>query len=1186
MRLLVDRLFQVLLFPLAALALPGLLPIEPSSGQEAREEFFEKKIRPLLVDACLDCHGADTAEGKLRLDSRAGWQRGGERGPAIVPGDPVASLIYQAVKGESGMPRMPPDDYSEPLPASQIADLEQWIRGGAVDPRDGQAVRQIDLQAESHWAFQPIPQSFPDLGPRHPVDFFIDRQLEKTGLITTPPADPRTLTRRATFDLIGLPPTDEQLELGRKDFAALVEQLLQSPHYGERWGRHWLDVARYSDAKDGVLMYGDARIRPFAYTYRDYVIQAFNRDLPFDEFVRHQLAADQLDLPPASPDLAALGFLTLGRMFDLNRHDVIDDQIDVVTRGFLGLTASCARCHDHKFDPIPTADYYSLYGVFASTIEPLDRPRIGEVTAAGQAFEAELKNKLDEINALSQAHYQRTLKTARDKTTEYLVRVATTEPDFAETAVFFKSLVPGHLRPQIVHRWRKLVARRSHANDPLFGPWHDLHQRFERYEAIDPRPESAEDFLQQPANRIADLAEHWLSRGVDPELVAFLQEADPLSPQEIAEAYGRSLEPLNKSLAATAEELAKIDANIRALESTGFNVADIVAGGNGFGTGRKGNGIHPATGKPSQGQAGFIEIPQPDQLVPATEFPLIDGVFVPAGGEATISTTSLKVNDLPATSGKTWDFFKFDVSSGSSQTRIDGIDYSAEPNWVLAMHANKGITFDLQAFRESRPFAAATFRAVLGNSGAAGQSQIDFFVYVDGQRVLEIRDFAAQSPGRKIEIPLTPEHRFLTLVATEGKQGISHDQVILGNPEIAWKNQQVDEPTRQRIVDLRTQRQSLVRQQKAILEKQRSQPLFQLIHSPEGPVWFPEEEVEYYLSRQDRDHFRGLLNQVDAIAVRHAAAADRAMVLHDRNQLFDPVIFQRGDPGQKGTPVPRQTLSLLEPEAAPFQNGSGRLELAESIVAEDNPLTARVWVNRVWMHHFGEPLVATPSDFGLQAERPPQLELLDYLASYLIEQGWRTKPLHRLIMSSRTYQRSSQVPDAAVFREQLSRDPENQYFWKGNRRRLDLEQMRDAMLFVSGQLDTRMYGRPQLITDPNNRRRTVYAFVERQNLPEIIQSFDAANADTSTARRPETIVPQQALFAMNAPFVLRQAEALAKSLEQLPDDDERIKGLFRKLFHREPMATEREAIRPELTRIGLQQLAHVLLITNEFMYID
>jgi len=351
---------------------------------DTKLELFEKQIRPLLVNHCYQCHGPDEAAGKLRLDTKAGWTRGGERGPVIAPGDPSASLLIRAVKHQDPKLRMPPPDAEKQLTASQIRNLETWIRQGAVDPRQGEIITTaIDKQATTHWAFQPVQK--PQLtGQGHPVDLLINRQLEAQKFTTTGPADMRTLIRRATYDLHGLPPTAEQLATPRDQFPQLINTLLASPRYGERWGRHWLDVARYSDAKDGVLMYGDARIRPFAYTYRDYVIRAFNDDKPFDQFVREQLAADQLQLPKDSPDLAAMGLLTLGRMFDRNPPDIIDDRIDVVTRGFLGLTVSCARCHDHKFDPLPTADYYSLYGVFASSSEPYQRPRIEAVSAAGQ----------------------------------------------------------------------------------------------------------------------------------------------------------------------------------------------------------------------------------------------------------------------------------------------------------------------------------------------------------------------------------------------------------------------------------------------------------------------------------------------------------------------------------------------------------------------------------------------------------------------------------------------------------------------------------------------------------------------------------------------------------------------------------------------------------------------------------
>ena len=439
--------------------------------ERSGDRVFEKRVRPIFVDHCYECHGSDDPAGQLRLDTKAGWKRGGQGGPAVVPGDPSASLLIRAVSYHSEDLQMPPTDSGGKLTDRQIADLTHWIRQGAADPRTDAVVEtDIERRARTHWAFQSITAPAIDQG-KHPIDQLIDRKLAERGFSVSEPADMRTLIRRATFDLHGLPPTPEQLATPREQFSELIKELLSSPRYGERWGRHWLDVARYADAKDGVLMYGDARVRPFAYTYRDYVIRAFNDDKPFDQFIREQIAADQLGLPQDSPALAGMGLLTLGRMFDNNRHDVIDDQIDVVTRGFLGLTVSCARCHDHKFDPVPTADYYSLYGVFASSIEPLERPRIEPISDEGKAFEKEFGDKLAEVLTLRQQRYEEVTRTARDRVADYLVQAATTEPDIAETTIFFLSLLPEQLRPQITWRWRKLIARRAFPDDPIFGPW-------------------------------------------------------------------------------------------------------------------------------------------------------------------------------------------------------------------------------------------------------------------------------------------------------------------------------------------------------------------------------------------------------------------------------------------------------------------------------------------------------------------------------------------------------------------------------------------------------------------------------------------------------------------------------------------------------------------------------------------
>lgn len=1143
-----------------------------SAAGDESTDFFEKRIRPILVERCYDCHGEETAEGNLRLDTKLGWARGGKSGPAIVPGDPAASLLLRAVQYKDARLKMPPEDGGGKLTDAEIEALTIWIRQGAVDPRHGEALTHpIYAAAKDHWAFQPIRRpAVPEAV--HPIDYFIDRQLTDVQFQAAPAADTRTLIRRLTYDLVGLPPTAKQLTTPADQIPQLVDELLASPRHGERWGRHWLDVARYSDAKDGVLMYGDARIRPFAYTYRDYVIRAFNDDKPFNQFIREQLAADQLPLPTGSPDLAGMGLLTLGRMFDRNRHDVIDDQIDVVTRGFLGLTTSCARCHDHKFDPIPTADYYSLYGVFASSHEPYERPRIEPVTEAGKAYEEEFGNKLKEVYALRKQRYSETLETARDRTADYLEMVATSEPDISETSVFFLSLIEDQLRPQITYRWRKLVARRAFADDPVFGPWHDMMR----------------DFTLRPAQ--------WRQQGIDSRIIDALVAAKPQTRAEVARCYGQTIRDIWGREADAKKRVAEIERQLTALDGP-ISLADVVAGGNGYGTGKKGNGIHPATGKPTSGETGFVDIPKPDDFVAVPDNPLVDGVFVPKSEAVTISSTGLQANELPVTTGKTWDYFKFGPSSGFTSTQIDGIDFNQAPRTIVAMHANKGITFDIGAIRKMHDFGDSRFTARFGHGGAKNESRLDFSIFVDGRNLLQLRDFLAQQKGHEVDIRLPGDARFLTLIVTEGGQGISHDQAILGDPQIIPDaGAKPSESKLAKIAALEDEKRKL----EQLLANLKREPLegdqlADLLLSEESPVWFPENEVYYYLSRQQKDAFRGLVGQLDAISVKHKAAAGRAMVVIDSQNLCDPVIFQRGDASLRGAPVPRQFLSILDgDDRVPFAKGSGRLELAEHIASGENPLTARVWVNRVWMHHFGEPLVETPSDFGLRTKQPVYHELLDYLAAELIENGWHSKPIHRLITSSKAYQRESRLGDSARLANQQQRDPTNRYVWRANRRRLDLEQMRDTMLVVSGQIDFSMYGRPPLITEANNRRRTVYGFVERQSVPNVVKTFDFANADTSTARRVATTVPQQALFAMNSEFVTTTTAGVTAQVQKAgPDVRDQIAQTYSIVLGRQPSPDELELSRQFLSAAGpveiqlsLEQFVQTLLMTNEFMFVD
>ena len=404
-------------FPTAPAAKAPAAPAAPAAATATatltaqQTEFFEGKIRPLLAAHCLKCHSA--AEGKtkggLALDTRDGTLKGGDSGPAVVPGNPDKSSLIRAVRYTDSNLQMPPK--GEKLSDAQIADLVAWVRMGAPDPRTGAAKgKYADASAKkTWWSFQPVKKQEPPAvqnksWPANPVDNFVLAKLEEKNLKPSGPADRRVLIRRLYFDLIGLPPTPAEVEAFVNDKSAsayekLVDKLLASPHYGERWGRHWLDVARYSDTVGDPARRKESPAYPFAWTYRDYVVKAFNDDKPYDQFIREQIAADKLPNNKDRTTLAALGFITVGDHFDGNRDDIINDRIDVVTKGFNGLTVACARCHDHMFDPIPTKDYYALHGIFASTEEPSELPVIATTDKAKYAEYLKEKAALDKAEA-------------------------------------------------------------------------------------------------------------------------------------------------------------------------------------------------------------------------------------------------------------------------------------------------------------------------------------------------------------------------------------------------------------------------------------------------------------------------------------------------------------------------------------------------------------------------------------------------------------------------------------------------------------------------------------------------------------------------------------------------------------------------------------------------------------------
>ena len=765
-----------------------------SSGEQAlavEYEYFERKIRPLLSEHCYECHSeqAKTLHGGLRLDSAEGIATGGDGGTLLVAGKPEESLLIEAILYE-GM-EMPPKGR---LAETDIAELTQWVRRGAhFPPAADHVVRtnnSIDFEeGRQFWSFQPVrEQPLPEVAdanwPQTRVDSFIMEAMQREGLTPAPRADRATLMRRLSFALTGLPPTPERLAAFVNDDSAeaydqLVDELLESPRYGEKWGRWWLDLARYTDSTASWLPQTAQ-----AYLYRDWVVQAFNDDMPYDEFIHRQLATDLMP-QTAADDLPALGFLSLSpeywkelqlpsELIKVIVADEWEERVDAVSRTFLGLTVACARCHDHKFDPISADDYYGLAGIFASTR----------------------------------------------------------------------------------HKERPLVSDEAYA----------------------------------------------------PVLVA-------------------------------KQQVAKLEEQVAQLKM--------------------------------------------QQPVP--------------------------------------------------------------------------------------------------------QDQIDELV-------------------AKIE-------------------------------------------------DLKT-----------------STPFY------DTPLANALAEESMYV-------------------VRAGDTPDQGTRLEYRPGPQDLPSFIRGNPNRPGPIIPRRFLTVLSDEQPePYENGSGRLELAQSITTEAQGLTARVIVNRVWLAHFNQGIVATPSDFGQQGDRPTHPELLEDLAARFVKNHWSIKQLHREILRSATWQQSS-----AAELDANHPDPENQWLSHANRRRLSFEEWRDAMLVVSGELDPAAGGPAAPLDTATNHRRTLYASIDRQDMSPTLMIHDFPDANQHSPMRTATVTPLQGLFAINSPLLQERAQGLVARLHQpqLEDDASRIRQVYLWLYSRAPTARElqlglayltppqaAEESQDDAALARWHQYAHVLLASNEFIFID
>ncbi|WP_373653556.1 PSD1 and planctomycete cytochrome C domain-containing protein [Schlesneria sp. DSM 10557] len=517
-------------------------------------DFFEKRVRPLLVEHCLECHGSKKQEAGLRLDTHAGFLKGTDGGP-VFSGNAEGSRLLKVLEYADGDTQMPPKGK---LPAEQIADFQQWLSMGAPWPAES-VVDAAD--PKDHWAFKPVKRpAIPHLtslsGNPHseavpvsqvqtPVDAFITQSLAEKDITLAPPASRYEFIRRATLDLWGVPPTFDQVQEFLADQSPdaaerLIDRLLASPYYGQRWGRHWLDVARYADSK-GYVFTAEPRY-PYSYTYRDYVVEAMNSDLSYDRFVVEQIAADLVVLNEKGEQgiaesqdsrLAALGFLTVGRRYLNNQNDIIDDRIDVVTRGLLGMTVGCARCHDHKFDPIPTADYYSLYGVFASTTEPEELPVIGlpKDQAAYRQFLAELEKRQADVLAYEKESIPKLAEEIRVVAGDSLQQIAKEIPAWNQTPVAFTGA--NEPRRPVVQRWKDLLNRNVAQPHPALVPWFVLS-----------KVEKPEDFSAAVTQMVESWANDDEAARVNPLVRQAIVAQKPTTLLELARLYGNLFDDL------------------------------------------------------------------------------------------------------------------------------------------------------------------------------------------------------------------------------------------------------------------------------------------------------------------------------------------------------------------------------------------------------------------------------------------------------------------------------------------------------------------------------------------------------------------------------------------------------------------------------------------------------------------
>jgi mono/diheme cytochrome c family protein len=1052
--------------PVALLAVAPRLP-----AQEARPVDFEKDIRPVFARACSACHGPQKQKSGYRLDLKTAALGEAVIGRPIVPGKGADSPLLRYISGADPDLRMPPK--GPRLSAEEVGLIRAWIDQGAPWPDDSPAVASPD---GIHWSFRPVSRPEPPAGKgRNEIDRFIATRLGKEGLAPSPEADRRTLIRRVSFDVTGLPPSPEESEAFENDrrpdaFERLVDRLLDSPRYGERWARHWLDVVRFAESHG----FEKNQNRPNAWPYRDYVIRALNEDRPYDRFVREQIAGDATGADEAT------GFLVAGPMDEVKspdpvltaqqRADELNDMVSTTGTAFLGLTLGCARCHDHKFDPIPQTDYTALVALLAGVEHgerPVRPPDAEERLRRAQELQVErapIDEQLSRFEA--RAHPGRVLlleapQADREPYAKGTGRGQAGDPgDERRFPTLGRGGVPdaawtpqvaGHFRVWV--SWSCGAVRSPHAQYLLDGrEIVRLDQRaFADRTAADPNHVLWSGFFDAGARHLTNDSRLEIREG-NGDVLLLVEEPAPAAPA------------------------------LRPPVTRGVNVERF---------------------EPVEARFVRFTILETSQLEPCID-------------ELEVFTTGPGRRNVA-------------LSSGGATARASG----TLPG------------FDLHKLEHLNDGLYGNARSWISDERGRGWVELEFPRAERIDRIVWSRD---RDNVPRYEDRLATKYR--VEVSLDGKEwtrvASSDDRVPRGRipGELL--------PTIQPLTaEESAERAGLLKRRGAIDAEVKKLLAFPMIYAGRF---------------------------VKPAAIRRLHRGD---VTQPREPALPGVLTRLG-------PVP-----AVQPSAPDLER---RKALADWIVDPGHPLTARVLVNRLWQHHFGEGIVATPSDFGANGARPSHPELLDWLASEFVAKGWSQKAIHRLILTSATWRQAS-----ASRADGMKIDAGSRLLWRFPPRRLEAEPLRDAILGVSGVLETRMGGPGFDLFEPNGNyvkvytpktkfgagdyRRMIYQSKPRMELDPVFGAFDCPDGGQVAPRRNVSTTPLQAMSLLNSAFILQQSDLLAARLERDAgaSSEDRIRRAFRLAFGRDPSSPETASAATLVLKHGLPALCRALFNANEFV---